>query len=77
MDIIFDIIKNIFLLFIPRFTTDKFALYIDGEGEWEIYCLEKYLDEDDDGEYNAIGEINYFTWFGVGFNLKLLDAWEI
>lgn len=72
-----DLIKNLILLFIPRFTTDNFALYIDEEGDWVIYCLEKYLDDSDDGEYNAIGSVNYFTWLGVGFNLKLLDAWEI
>jgi hypothetical protein len=77
MDMIIDILKNIFLLFIPRFTTKNFAIYIDDDGDWDIYCLEEYITDDDEGEYNAIGQVNYFTWFGVGFNLKLLDAWDV
>lgn len=72
-----DLILKFLLCFIPRFATDDFALWIDDVGDWDIYCKEEYLTDDDDGEYNAIGSVNYFTWLGVGFNLKLLDAWEV
>ncbi len=72
-----DIVKELFLFFIPCFRTQNFAIFIDDEGDWEIYCLESHLNEDDEGEYNAIGKVTYFTWLGLGFNLKLLDAWEV
>ena len=71
-----DMIAEFLLLFIPRFRTDTFAIIVDDEGDWEIYCMEKFLTDEDIGEYTAIGLINYFTWLGMGFNLKLLDVWE-
>ena len=67
--------KEIFLMFIPRFVTDRVALQIDHVGNYSVYCLESKQKPEDKMFIACYGTIKTFTWLGFtkGGNVVLED----
>lgn len=70
---IFDFIADIILFFVPHYVTDRVALVKDESGEWEVFCLESQVREDDEIFIDAYGTIRTITWLGLtkGGNVTL------
>jgi len=55
--------KELLLIFIPRFITDRVALNFN-DGVWFVFCLESQVEDDDLISISAYGTIKTFTWLG-------------
>ena len=55
----------------PRFITERVAVYKAEDGQWHVLCREVELRPSDEGEYDFIGEVRPFNFFGFAFGCKM------
>lgn len=53
------------LLFVPMFVTDRVAVILNEDNEYEVLCLEEDVRPDDEIAIFGYGSIKSFTWLGM------------
>ena len=61
------------LLLVPMFVTDRVALILNEDNEYEVLCLEGQVRPEDEKVIFGYGSISCFTWLGVVIGGKEVD----
>ena len=61
------------LLFVPMFVTDRVALILNEDNEYEVLCLEDDVRPEDEIVIFGYGSIKSFTWLGMCYSNNEVD----